>query len=908
MRTVFLRVLCLCGALALPSAAAAQFVGITGTGAGINYENYGTLTTALDEVRPFESGNTTVTVNQDIFVSGFGGGVDLDQARLYYKTNSATVGTINDGSWTVVNGTISALGGNDDRATFNITGVAPGTDIMFYIRYTEAGVDYYGFSGTASPHTAQPSTQAQLYKIRFNAATTPNTQRIDGLTHEWNSTTQLAGRSTTTPGRTLDITWDSDYIYLLLNGGFTASAFDRLHIAFDLDPGTTNGATFDYNGAQFPDRYRPDVVYRALGDGSNVWRTERAAASGSAWGSTNLVPTSEMTAAAGSNTANLEVRILRSAIGSFTSLGIFVWLGNGSGFLYDAFPYGNPSTSGVLPIQFGYATLGSGVTTATADYLDAQYTTGTTFDLFGSTVYRDLRISGSGAVGVDVAGVATITSDLVVNGTLTIDAGATFRMRDFTNSSDAPATVDLNLNGDLVQNGTLTLSGASGADLFIAGNWSGTGTFADNGRQTTFDGNANQTLVGGKTFSFLRTNKSGGELQLSGDATVTADLTLTAGNINLQNATLTLGSASALGALALGANRVYGGNFRRFVNGETSALSLPAFSGSDDRTVTLTFAPGNAMGTFVTVTNLDYRTSIIHPGLENTNFASGGLPAAGINDPMKIAPFLWDITSNATATYTISLQGTGLTPVADPNLLRILRRANASAGYTLAGTHVSGSGAGGNYTVSASGLTGFSEFTLGNGGPELLPVAWLEVSARRVAAGAEVAWVTATETNNERFEVERASTADFRQFSVVGTLPGAGTTQQARSYRLVDAELGLGPQFYRIRQVDLDGRSSRSPVVRLAEGGPGPARVLVFPTLTHGDDLQLVALEGAPPAGAPLVARLVGAQGQLLWQGQGPLAAVHAGCRAALLAAAPGLWVLQLSGPGLQQHSRLVRP
>lgn len=892
-------------AVMLPAIVRGQFVGITGTGAGINYENYGTITTALDELRPFESGNTTITVYQDIFVGGFGGGVDLDQARLYYKTNSTTVGTINDGSWTVVNGTISALGGNNDRATFDITGVSPGTEIMFYIRYTEAGADYYGFNGTMSPHSVQPSTQTQLYKIRFNAATTPNTQRIDGLTHEWNSTTQVANRSSSTSGRTLDISWDSDHIYFLISGGFTASSLDRVHIAFDIDPGTTNGATGSYNGAQFPDRYRPDILFRARGTGSNTWTNEKCPSSGSGWGSTVAATSTEMSSASGSNTTNLEIRVQRSAIGSFSALGVYVFFGTGSDFLYDTYPFGNPAgfsmTARPLPIQIGFASLGSGVNVSTDDYFDAQYSS-SSFDIFGSTIYRNLRISASGNVGLDVGGSGTVTTDLIVNGTLTIDAGATFVMRDLADGTQAGPTVDLNLNGDLVQDGGLSLSTTSGSDLFIAGNWSGAGTFTDNGRQTTFDGNTNQTLVGGKTFSFLRTNKSSGELQLSGNATATSDLTLTAGNLNLLNNTLTLGSSSSMGTLTLGSNRVYGGNITRFVNGSTAAIPIPAFAGTDDRTVTITFAAANAAGTTVTVRNLDYRSTFIHPGLENSNFTSGALFAAGINDPLKVAPFLWDITSNATQAYSLTLQGSGMNTVSDPNLLRILQRSNASSGYALGGTHVSGTGSSGYYTVTASGLTGFSEFTLGNGGPELLPVTWLQVGARRTAAGAEVSWATASELNNAQFEVERSSTRTFDRYQTVGTRAGAGTTSSVQRYQWLDADAPMGEVYYRIRQVDLDGRSSRSAVVRLDETGEG---WLVYPTMVGREPLRLVALGGSAEQAT---ARLVSAEGRVLWQGAGLLPQLEQALNAQLGGAAAGLYLLQLEASGRRQHTRVVRP
>lgn len=464
----------------------AQFSGITGTGDGINYQYYGTITTALNEIRPFGIYATSIDVYIDFWQLGFTSGVDLTSATLYYKVNAPTFGTANDASWTQVTGTISAVPSSDnDRATFTLTGISPNTDIMFYIRaQTNTGGtrDGYAYPGQASWSTTAPSSQAETYKIRFNQASAYNTLRIDGQPHDWQATSQVAPRSTASATRTLDIMWDATYIYFLINDGFSASAGDRIHFGFDRNPslgGNANGTTTNFSGASFPENYRPDIIFRARGTGLGTWTNDRATADGSnGWTYTGDIgnsATSDMWSVSGSNISLLEVRIARSAIGSFDSLGIFVWLSNSSDNLYDAFPHGNPSNNGLMPIQIGLPNLDDGTTPSTDRYFDGQYSHTSDFDIFGITTYRDLRISSPTGV---VIGISNSLSGLTITRNLRVDANATLRPRavqtitmtsaqgniinnGFINASPAFAN-DLNFTID----GTITLSGSSPVDVF----------------------------------------------------------------------------------------------------------------------------------------------------------------------------------------------------------------------------------------------------------------------------------------------------------------------------------------------------------------------------------------------------------------------------------------------------------
>ncbi|MCS6989214.1 MAG: T9SS type A sorting domain-containing protein [Chloroherpetonaceae bacterium] len=466
-KTISLSIFICCALTIAPISSVAQFSGITGTGDGINYQYYGTITTALNEIRPFGIYATSIDVYIDFWQFGFTPGVDLSSATLYYKVNSPVFGAANDASWTQVSGVISAVtSSNNDRATFTLTGIPQGTDIMFYIRaQTNTGGfrDGYAYPGQSSWSTTPPNSQAQTYKIRFNKSAAYNTIRIDGRPHDWQSTSQISPRSTSSATRTLDVMWDNDYIYFLINDGFSASANDRIHFGFDLNPGAggnANGTTTNFSGASFPENYRPDIIFRARGTGLGTWTNDRAVADGSnGWTYTADIgnsPTSDMWSESGSNVTLLEVRIARSAIGSFTSLGVFVWLSNSSDLLYDSFPHGNPSASGLMPIQIGFPNLNDGTTPSASRYYDGQYSHASNFDLFGITTYRDLRISCP--TGVEI-GISNSLAGLTIARDLRVDANATFRPR-------AVQTITMTgAQGNIINNGFINASPAFANDL-----------------------------------------------------------------------------------------------------------------------------------------------------------------------------------------------------------------------------------------------------------------------------------------------------------------------------------------------------------------------------------------------------------------------------------------------------------
>ncbi|MDO7846044.1 T9SS type A sorting domain-containing protein [Hymenobacter sp. M29] len=92
-----------------------------------------------------------------------------------------------------------------------------------------------------------------------------------------------------------------------------------------------------------------------------------------------------------------------------------------------------------------------------------------------------------------------------------------------------------------------------------------------------------------------------------------------------------------------------------------------------------------------------------------------------------------------------------------------------------------------------------------------LPVELVAFQGKATAAGVALTWNTATERNNDHFVVERTNGASDA-FYAIGQVKGAGSSSQAREYQFVDVTPNA-ISYYRLRQVDADGKESFSPVV-----------------------------------------------------------------------------------------------
>ncbi len=127
-----------------------------------------------------------------------------------------------------------------------------------------------------------------------------------------------------------------------------------------------------------------------------------------------------------------------------------------------------------------------------------------------------------------------------------------------------------------------------------------------------------------------------------------------------------------------------------------------------------------------------------------------------------------------------------------------------------------------------------------------LPVELLSFEGEATKAGVLLSWVTASEKDNDRFEVERS--ADGKMFALIGSVKGKGTTQAKQTYSMRDTKAAAGTQYYRLKQVDLDGTFEYSKVIAVENGQMTAAsKMVVAPNPVSGGQFT-VALNSAEAA------------------------------------------------------------
>jgi hypothetical protein len=115
------------------------------------------------------------------------------------------------------------------------------------------------------------------------------------------------------------------------------------------------------------------------------------------------------------------------------------------------------------------------------------------------------------------------------------------------------------------------------------------------------------------------------------------------------------------------------------------------------------------------------------------------------------------------------------------------------------------------FSQNATGCN--SELQVENACLGILPLEWLSFEAVQKSDNVLLIWQTQHEVNNHFFEVEKSQ--DGRLFTPIAKIVATNAQTTSFQYQYFDYTLGYGTVYYRLKQVDFDGRFSYSKIIAI---------------------------------------------------------------------------------------------
>ncbi|HNE47339.1 MAG TPA: T9SS type A sorting domain-containing protein [Chitinophagales bacterium] len=113
----------------------------------------------------------------------------------------------------------------------------------------------------------------------------------------------------------------------------------------------------------------------------------------------------------------------------------------------------------------------------------------------------------------------------------------------------------------------------------------------------------------------------------------------------------------------------------------------------------------------------------------------------------------------------------------------------------------------------------------------LLPIELTDFTGSQQGHAVKLEWTTASELNNDKFIIERSSNGD--DFDAIGIVSGAGTTEIVHNYQFFDQAPAGGINYYRLKQVDLDGAFTYSQMIVVEVSGEA-SYLKIYPNPSNG--------------------------------------------------------------------------
>ncbi len=356
----------------------------------------------------------------------------------------------------------------------------------------------------------------------------------------------------------------------------------------------------------------------------------------------------------------------------------------------------------------------------------------------------------------------------------------------------------LNITDRIFNQGKLTLENVGETDFYGAAAVKGSGELYFKGASSIFVLNCEIE----NTLSFDNT------LEISSANVVTKYLKFIGGNAKIKgNITVSDPSETAILGASVPSNFVNGILTRAVNPSGTYAFPLAAGNNGSEKLATVSFVPDNLVG--VTYVSAKYTTGA------PTNGAGGGPPNLTVKGSsvtsMLNGGFLTVVPNqqNTGGTYGLDFSmSNSSNTVVDPLKYALIKRDNNTSPWIFQGSNtvvptMIGSGTAAVVKVSLNGITSFSDFAIGIGNNAItLPVTLTKFTAKAETKTTSLYWETASELNNDKFEIERSTNG--KDFLKIGEVKGNGTSQKINTYSFRDFMPSNGLNYYRLKQVDFN--------------------------------------------------------------------------------------------------------
>lgn len=202
-------------------------------------------------------------------------------------------------------------------------------------------------------------------------------------------------------------------------------------------------------------------------------------------------------------------------------------------------------------------------------------------------------------------------------------------------------------------------------------------------------------------------------------------------------------------------------------------------------------------------------------------------------------------------------------------------------------------------------IDSFSYFYIhtSNPGNAALPLVWKSFTAKRVNQVSELDWITSMEKNNHYFLVERSK--DGKNFTAISdaipTKAVQGNSETPLSYTHTDPLPFEGHNYYRIRQIDLDGRISSSKVIDVYFGND--SKVTVYPNPAD----QYLNVDISITKASPALVQLIDATGRIVKTIQSDLHIGDNTVRVELDDLADGVYMVKVTNNKGLNYSQSIR-